>query len=109
MLRGSLGEGRLDRGIDKAFGAEIKVALPESNRRQLFFVGSSSFGVDLSALVRPRGGRVVLEGETWAIAELGLNEAMALQKTEDVAFVGGISLDPQRFAAFGKLVGFRPL
>jgi hypothetical protein len=69
MLRGSLGEGRLD----KAFGAEIKVALPESDRRQLFFVGSSSSG-----------------------AELGLNEALAL------------SLDPERFAAFGKVVGFRP-
>jgi hypothetical protein len=98
----------LERRIDTAYGAEIQVALPGSDQRQLFFVGSSSSGADLSALVRPRGGRVVLEGETWAIAELSFDEAMALRKIEGVTFVGGVSLDPERFAAFGKPVGFRP-
>jgi hypothetical protein len=95
--------------IEESFGAEIKLTLPESNQRQLFLIRSSSPDVDLPALMRPRGGRIVLNGGAWIIAELGFDEATELRKMNGIAFVGGISLDPQRFAAFSKLTGFDPL
>lgn len=93
----------MDQGISKSFGAKVKLSLPESDRRQLFFVKSSSSSVDLPALVRRRGGRVVLQGRAWAMAELGFREATELRKASGIAAVGGVSLDPERFAAFSKL------
>ena len=42
------------------------------------------------------------------IAEDPFGDAAKLRGVEGVAFVGGISLDPERFAAFSKLAGFDP-
>lgn len=87
------------------FGAEIKFTLPESDDRQLALVKSSSPELRLSALTRSRGGRVVLEGRDWVVAELSLHDALEMRRLQGVAFVGGVSLDAGRFARFGELIG----
>jgi hypothetical protein len=95
--------------MDKSFGAEIKVTLPQSDQPQLFLVVFSSPNIRPAALIRAHQGQIVLDGGAWMIAELGFDEAMGLRNAKGIAFVGGISLDPQRFAAFSKLTGFNPL
>lgn len=92
--------------LGDSFGAKVKLTFPESNEGQFFWVKSSSPDINLAALTRSHGGRVVLEGRDWVIVELGFNEAMELRKLQGVILVGGVSLDPQRFAAFGKFPGF---
>ncbi len=56
--------------------------------------------------MRAYEGRIVINGEGWAIAELGLEDANKLRKMHGITFVGGVYLDPKRFEAFSKLTGF---
>ena len=96
-------------GIEKSFGAEVKVTLPDPEQRQLFMVVFSSLEVGPAAVVRAHGGRIVLDGGAWIIAELAFNVATSLRNSTDIVFLGGISLDPERFATFSRLTGLNPL
>lgn len=96
--------------MDEGFGAEVKLTLPELDRRQLFLIVFCSPDFRPTALIRARQGRIVLEGgASWMVAELGFHEARGLRNVKGIAFVGGISLDPERFEAFSKLTEFDPL
>jgi len=99
----------MDMGIEKSFGAEVKVTLPHSEQRQLFLVIFTSQEVGPAGIIRAHGGRIVLDGGAWMIAELAFNVATSLRQAGEVVFLGGISLDPQRFATFSKLTGLDPL
>ena len=96
-------------GIQESFGAEVNVTLPHPEQRQLFLVIFSSLEVGPAAMIRAHGGRIVLDGGAWLIAELAFNVATKLRSASEVVFIGGISLDPERFAAFSRLTGLDPL
>lgn len=95
-------------GVQDSFGADVKLTLPHPEQRQLFVVVFASREVGPAAIIRAHGGRIILDGGAWMIAELGFNVATSLRSAGEVVFVGGVSVDPQRFAAFGKLTGLDP-
>ena len=45
-------------------------------------------------MTQAHGGRIVLDGGAWIIAELAYNVATSLRNATEVVFLGGISLDP---------------
>ena len=93
-------------GVQDSFGADVKLTLPE--QRQLFVVVFASREVGPAAIIRAHGGRIVVDGGAWVVAELGFNVATSLRSAQEVVFVGGVSVDPQRLAAFGKVTGLDP-
>ena len=95
-------------GVQDSYGAEVELTLPHPEQRQLFVVVFTSREVGPAAIIRAHGGRIVIDGGAWVIAELGFNVATSLRSAGEVVFVGGVSVDPQRFAAFGKLTGLDP-
>ena len=93
-------------GVQDSFGADVKLTLPE--QRQLLVVVFASREVGPAAIIRAHGGRIVIDGGAWVVAELDFNVATSLRSAREVVFVGGVSVDPQRLAAFGKLTGLDP-
>lgn len=88
--------------IANSFGAKINLQLPQSNQHQTFLVKSAVSQVNLIALISSYGGQILINGRAWVIAQLLFQQAMELRKRPEVAFVGGITLDPQRFTVFSK-------
>jgi hypothetical protein len=91
--------------IDKvanSFGAKINLQIPQSNQHQTFLVKSAYSQVNLPALISSQGGQILIDGRVWVIAQLMFHQAMELRKLREIAFVGGITLDPQRFTAFSQ-------
>ena len=93
----------METDIADRFGATVNVQATASDQRQFFLVISASSGINLTVLAPSHGGRVVLNGRNWIVAELGFNDATALSRSPGVALVGGVSIDSQKLAAFGKL------
>jgi hypothetical protein len=86
--------------MHERFGADVRVRHEETTDRQLFLVRGVSADVPLTGLIRSRGGKVVLQGSRWVLAELSLLEAQGLRRQSGVFSVGGVSVDPKRFALF---------
>jgi hypothetical protein len=84
------------------FGAKIDLNLPQSDQKQLFMVRASSAKINLTSLILSHKGQVIVGGNTWAIAQLVFSDAMELRKLREIAFIGGISVDPQRFVVFSE-------
>ena len=90
--------------VANSFGAKISLQLPQSNQHQTFLVKSADPRVNLPTLISSRGGQILIDGKVWVIAQLVFHQAMELRKLREIAFVGGVTLDPQRFGAFSQSI-----
>lgn len=88
--------------IVNSFGAKINLQLPQSNQPQTFLVKSAVPQVNLIALISSYGGQILINGRVWVIAQLLFQQAMELRKRPEIAFVGGVTLEPQRFTTFSQ-------
>jgi len=90
------------------FGARVSFNLRPATPCQLFLMRSHPATAPLAGWVRARGGKVVLQGSGWMLAELGLQDAMEMRKFPGIFFVGGVSVDPKRFELFRRVAGLDP-
>jgi hypothetical protein len=86
----------------RAFGADVRVA---TEGQSLFFVVGWTGPPDLA--VRASGGQVVtrLPDPRRVLAVAPLEAYSALSRHPEVALAGPISIDPERFGAFARMVG----
>lgn len=86
----------------ETFGAAVDV---NAGGRSLFFVVGRAGPPD--AVVAALGGRVVvhLPDGRRALAVLGFDVFGALRRHPAIALAGPVSVDPDRFASFARLVG----
>jgi hypothetical protein len=86
----------------EAFGASVDV---RAEGQSLYFVVGWVGPPDLA--VRAVGGQVVtrLPDPRRVLAVAPLDGYAALSRHRDVALAGPVSIDPQRFGAFARLVG----
>lgn len=97
--------------IARRFGATIKLEdlKTPSKNRQMFLVRGGADAQTFAGLVARQGGKVVLAGKGFLLAEMGYNEAMALRSQHGVRSVNGVSIDPARFESFMALLKARPV
>lgn len=86
------------------FGADVRIRHHETGDRQLFLVRGASPAVPVAGFVRSQGGRAVLTGGNWVLAEMALSAAQALRRQAGILSVGGVSVDPKRFALFESAI-----
>lgn len=84
------------------FGADVRVSFHNTGDRQLFLVRGASAAVPMEGIVRSHGGRTVIKGATWLLAELPMAQAQVLRRKAGILSVGGVSVDPERFAQFQR-------
>jgi hypothetical protein len=86
----------------RAFGANVSVA---TGGQSLFFVVGWTGSPDHA--VRSVGGQVVtrLPDPRRVLAVAPLESYAALSRHHEIALAGPISIDPERFGAFARLVG----
>ncbi|WP_017667185.1 hypothetical protein [Sandarakinorhabdus sp. AAP62] len=85
------------------FGADVSAAA--EGRAMCLVIGHRS---PLAAINMVGGTAVAALPNHRVVAIVDLRNLPLLQRHEDVRVAGPISIDPQRFAAFQKLVGARP-
>jgi hypothetical protein len=96
---------RPDTGLSptaEAFGAEIST--PERERSLFFVIGRDG---PPDAIVRSIGGTVVthLQDRRRVLAVAPLAAHAALRQNRDLELAGPVSIDPERFERFTRLVG----
>jgi hypothetical protein len=86
----------------EAFGAEVST--PERERSLFFVIGRDG---PPDATVRSVGGTVVthLQDRRRVLAVAPLAAHAALRQSRELLLAGPISIDPQRFARFARLIG----
>lgn len=86
----------------KAFGAQIRAALPV---RGLYLVIGHDDSV--SGLVQGTGGQVIVRFPNTfkLLAMLPVSAFFSLRQHRLIAMVGPVSIDPQRFARFAAIAG----
>jgi len=96
-----------DSEMQRRFGAKISVTPQSSSDRQIFlFVGQS--GRFLAGLITAQGGKHLLAGPGWVLAELGFSQAISLCGAFGVRMVGGVSIDPETVESLHHVVGLNP-
>ena len=93
-----------DSAMQEKFGAKVDVTPVPQSERQVFFI-TGSFAAHLTGLVRAHGGRPIIGGAHWLLAELAFSRAMALRGERGVRMVGGVSIDPVRLEALRRMAG----
>lgn len=89
--------------IARSFGAEVNIALPDANQAHLFLIKSSQPLTYPTRLVQARGGKVLIQGSVWIIAQLSYGLGMGLKQEPGITFVGSVFLEPEKFLAFQRL------
>jgi hypothetical protein len=89
--------------MQRRFGATIKVAPPATSDRQMFLILGKSKAL-LAGLVAGRGGKLLLGGPGWVLAEMSFLQAMSLRGVAGVRMVGGVSVNPDRLEFVRKLM-----
>jgi hypothetical protein len=94
----------------RRFGAVVNLEEPKTpgTNRQMFMVRGGVETQALAAMVARQGGKVVLAGKGFLLAEMGYNQAMALRSADGVRSVNGVSIDPARFESFMALLKAKP-
>jgi hypothetical protein len=95
--------------VARQFGATVKLERGTSTDRQLFIIRFRLPGDPVPGFVRAKGGKIVLGGRGWVLAEIAYPQAMSLRKSTGVISVRGVSIDPKRLEMFRRAVeGARP-
>lgn len=95
--------------VARQFGATIRLERGNSTDRQLFIIRFRLPGDPVPGFVRAKGGRIVLGGRAWMLAEIAYSQAMSLQRAPGIISVRGVSIDPKRLELFRRAVeGARP-
>ncbi len=97
-MREAAARAKIAGSIADRFGAVVDVSMSSANQSQAFLIKAVTAEVSLDRVVREKGGRIVLAGRLWVIAELPLHAGMALKTLPGIAFVGGVTLDSEQFA-----------
>ena len=66
--------------IARSFGAEVNLALPDSDQQHLFLIKSSRPISYALGLVNRRGGGVMIQSKTWIVAQLPYELGMGLKQ-----------------------------
>lgn len=90
--------------IARQFGASVKLKRGESRDRQLFLVRFRPSDTLAPGRVRASGGRIVLGGSGWILAEMAFSPAMSLEKAPGIHSVRGVSVDPRRLEIFRRVI-----
>jgi hypothetical protein len=90
--------------IAQKFGASVKLKRGESSDRQLFLVRYRPSSAEAPGRVKALGGKIVLGGSGWMLAELAFSPAMSLEKAPGFHSVRGVSIDPRRLEIFRRVV-----
>lgn len=91
--------------IARSFGAEVNLALPDSDQQHLFLIKSSRPITYALGLVNRLGGRVTIQSSAWIVAQLPYELGMGLKQEPGITFVGSVFLEPEKFLAFQRLYG----
>ncbi|MGB2924481.1 MAG: hypothetical protein WBB82_04215 [Limnothrix sp.] len=89
--------------ILNSFGAEVNIALPNADQDHLFLIKSSQPLSYPTRLVQASGGKVLVQGVTWIIAQTTYGFGMGLKQEPGITFVGSVFLEPEKFLAFQRL------
>jgi hypothetical protein len=89
--------------MQRRFGATVKVTPPTTSDRQMFLILGKS-KTFLAGLTTARGGRLLLGGPGWVLAEMSFPQAMSLRAVAGVRMVGGVSINPDRLEFLRKLI-----
>ena len=93
-----------DLTMQQKFSAKVDVTPAPQSERQVFFITGSS-AAHLAGLVTAHGGRPIIGGPHWVLAELTFSRAMALRGVRGVRMVGGVSIDRERIEALWRMTG----
>lgn len=88
----------------RRFGASVRLERGQRADRQLFLIRFPAASSQAAGRVKARGGKVVLAGRGWMLAELGFSPAMSLDKEPGIHSVRGVSIDPERLEFFRRAV-----
>ena len=84
----------------RAFGATINL---KTSDQGLFLV--TGYGPSLIPLVKSAGGEVVLRlSDTRVLASMRFKTYLAFRQNPEIAFIGPVSIDRERFARFMALL-----
>jgi hypothetical protein len=90
--------------IQRRFGAKISVKSPAIKDRQLFVILGNRPDL-LAGRIAGLGGKLVMGGPNWVLAELEFSRATSLRGTPGVRTVAGVSVDPAQLGKFRDLLG----
>ena len=90
--------------MQRRFGAKVMATqLAAAAEIQLFLIRVNE-GVRVSSLLAGLGGKTVMVGPNWIVAEMGFSQAMALRATRGVLIAGGVSMDSERISQLRKML-----
>ena len=89
--------------MQRRFGAKVIATQPAAAGIQLFLIRGTG-GVRLASLLAALGGKTVMAGPNWVVAEMAFSQAMALRATRGVLIAGGVSMDSERISQLRKML-----
>ena len=89
--------------MQRRFGAKVTATQPAAGGIQLFLIRVNE-GVRLASLLAALGGKTVMAGPNWIVAEMAFSQAMALRATRGVLIAGGVSMDSERISQLRKML-----
>ena len=90
--------------MQRRFGAKVMATqLAAAAEIQLFLIRVNE-GVRLASLLAALGGKTVMTGPNWVVAEMAFSQAMALRGTRGVLIAGGVSMDSERISQLRKML-----
>ncbi len=89
--------------MQRRFGAKVMATQSAAAGIQLFLIRVNE-GVRLASLLAALGGKTVMAGPNWVLAEMAFSQAMALRATRGVIIAGGVSMDSERISQLRKML-----
>ncbi len=89
--------------MQRRFGAKVMATQSAAAGTQLFLIRVNE-GVRLASLLAGLGGKTLMAGPNWVVAEMVFSQAMALRGTRGVFMAGGVSMDSERISQLRKML-----